>query len=668
MSFAQSVFSKDETNSILSNYYTKSQSNARYLTIGYQPPQVDLSPYALKTNLADYLPWQVASDYYAPKDSVYTISQADQTFVSKTFFDEFTTYGIFTRDQADARFAKVNDVFSRSESDARYMSINYTPPAFPDLSLYLLTSTANTLYKPLNWEPNLSAYLTISTANTLYKGIDWFPDLSAYALKSDLNFVAPSALTSYFTKTESDARFVCVGSPIVFPTNVGHDGSDGKRRFYFANNGRSYHYSSDGYEWRNADDSSPLLSLENDGDLLTRNVALQYNTLFLALNQDGNHYISHGMSNTASTNYNIDGVVFHGGVGGGILGQGGTTALKWLSGTISIPWALKVSGATNLNDISVLPRNGNDTNPAFSVQAYSHDNIQLYLDAYYDSVAATVRPSHSSYFRIHKVNSNLFIGAGTSQTNNTTSFNTLLQIAPAGQVTIYSTASDALSIQGSLNTGSAIYIAGNKVATEAAATTIATNIATNIVNANKFTGGTIQYLNITGQVSNYITPTLEGYSALTGNGFKCDSAAAFDREVAFNGQMTLTYNNTQSGCTKSGSGYSSIVSQISRYGVAGQFFVAVSDKRTKKNFRPIQSACDIVNSIMPVVYDRKDGSANDVHGFVAQDLVGILDDAVVPAGKELLGIDLAPMVAILWQVVKDLKQEIPEIKRTIKGA
>ncbi|KAJ3275987.1 hypothetical protein HK104_003731, partial [Borealophlyctis nickersoniae] len=56
----------------------------------------------------------------------------------------------------------------------------------------------------------------------------------------------------------------------------------------------------------------------------------------------------------------------------------------------------------------------------------------------------------------------------------------------------------------------------NKVATEAAATTIATNI----VNSNKFTGGTIQNLTITGQGSNHITPTLEGYSALTGNGFQ----------------------------------------------------------------------------------------------------------------------------------------------------
>ncbi|KAJ3277998.1 hypothetical protein HK104_002751 [Borealophlyctis nickersoniae] len=125
------------------------------------------------------------------------------------------------------------------------------------------------------------------------------------------------------------------------------------------------------------------------GTLLTGNVALQYNTLFLALNGDANHFISHGMSTVAGTNYNIDGVVVSGGVGGIILGQSGQTVLKCLNGVVSIPGNLKVSGATNLKDISILPRNGNDTNPAFSAQAYGHDNVNLYLDAFYNGSMPT---------------------------------------------------------------------------------------------------------------------------------------------------------------------------------------------------------------------------------------------------------------------------------------
>ncbi|KAJ3250212.1 hypothetical protein HK104_007489, partial [Borealophlyctis nickersoniae] len=101
-------YSRDEVNSITSQFaplefvYTKSAANQRFKPIEYEP---NLSAYALKTALDDYLPWQVALDFYASKESVYTKSETDQTFVSNTFFNEFTL-GVYTRDQADYTFAK----------------------------------------------------------------------------------------------------------------------------------------------------------------------------------------------------------------------------------------------------------------------------------------------------------------------------------------------------------------------------------------------------------------------------------------------------------------------------------------------------------------------------------------------------------------------------------
>ncbi|KAJ3245393.1 hypothetical protein HK104_007968, partial [Borealophlyctis nickersoniae] len=321
------------------------------------------------------MPVSVLYDTFAPSTNVFAKTEADERFVLNTFFDEFS-----------------QGVYSKDQSDARYMSINYTPPAPPDLSPYLLTSTANTLYKGINWQPDLSGYalttnldnyLPTSFAQTVFSKDKTNSILSNYYTKSQSDglYLQPSALGSYYTKSQSDSRYILTGSPIVFPINVGHDSSDGKRRFYFANNNCTYFYSPEGYEWRNADDSASLLKLENNGSLSTSgNVAIQYKSLFLGLTNDSNHFISHGMSDEALPNYNIDGVVVQGGQGG-ILGQAGTTALRWLNGVVTIPGSLKVIGSFDIPEVSLVPKNGSDTRPAFQVQSFTHDNVNIYFDA-----------------------------------------------------------------------------------------------------------------------------------------------------------------------------------------------------------------------------------------------------------------------------------------------
>ena len=54
--------------------------------------------------------------------------------------------------------------------------------------------------------------------------------------------------------------------------NIWHSTVDGKYRFHFGANGRTYFGSQNGYEWRNAGDGT-IMTLENDGTLKTGGIA-----------------------------------------------------------------------------------------------------------------------------------------------------------------------------------------------------------------------------------------------------------------------------------------------------------------------------------------------------------------------------------------------------------
>ncbi|KAJ3279740.1 hypothetical protein HK104_001189, partial [Borealophlyctis nickersoniae] len=349
-----------------------------FMPITYQP---DLSNFYSRDEINTLVSPLASREY------VYYRVEAGQTFPTFSYVQQYykpieyepDLSSYYSRDEVNSlisQFAPLEHVYTKATANQRFKPIDYAP----DLSPYALKTDLedyhpNSLHKSINWQPDLSPYLLSSTANTLYKSIDWEPNLSAYALKSDL-----ATLGSYWTKTESDGRFLRVGSPIIFPTDVSHDSSDGKHRFYFGNNARTYNYSRDGYEWRNAADTSSLLILDNGANLSTGNIALQYNTLFLGLVEDTNHYISHGMASLAATSYGIDGVVVQGGVGGGALGQSGTTALRWLNNVVSIPGSLQVSGSVNIAEVSIPPKNLSDTRPAFEIQVYMHDNVNILFD------------------------------------------------------------------------------------------------------------------------------------------------------------------------------------------------------------------------------------------------------------------------------------------------
>lgn len=96
-----------------------------------------------------------------------------------------------------------------------------------------------------------------------------------------------------------------------------------------------------------------------------------------------------------------------------------------------------------------------------------------------------------------------------------------------------------------------------------------------------------------------------------------------------------------------------------------------SDKRLKKNIKPF-NATEIVDKLKPVQFEWnnkakkynnnfKDGKN---YGLIAQDSDGIIDDLVfdLPDGKGYKGVRYEKLIPILLQAIKELKQEINDLK------
>ncbi|KAJ3248462.1 hypothetical protein HK104_007722 [Borealophlyctis nickersoniae] len=125
--------------------------------------------------------------------------------------------------QADGRFALKTDLesigysfYTKEQADARFLPVTYTPPA-PDLTGYLLQTTADTLYKPLSWEPDHTVYALKSDLLDFlpfnYSQQLFYPRQEADAIFATKDFVQnsyvqPSALGNYYTKAESDTYYV----------------------------------------------------------------------------------------------------------------------------------------------------------------------------------------------------------------------------------------------------------------------------------------------------------------------------------------------------------------------------------------------------------------------------------------------------------------------------
>jgi hypothetical protein len=91
--------------------------------------------------------------------------------------------------------------------------------------------------------------------------------------------------------------------------------------------------------------------------------------------------------------------------------------------------------------------------------------------------------------------------------------------------------------------------------------------------------------------------------------------------------------------------------------------VETSTYKVKENIQPITGALDSMLQLTGVTYDRKDKSSKNEAGLIAEEVNKILPNVVAKdANGDPEGINYTKLTAYLIEAVKELKQEIEELK------
>lgn len=92
---------------------------------------------------------------------------------------------------------------------------------------------------------------------------------------------------------------------------------------------------------------------------------------------------------------------------------------------------------------------------------------------------------------------------------------------------------------------------------------------------------------------------------------------------------------------------------------------STSDRRAKDNIRSLEYGLKDIIKLMPKKFDmKKDGSTSI--GLIAQEVNEIIPEVVAQISDEYLGINYSLLVSVLINAVKELKEEIEELKLNIK--
>ena len=96
---------------------------------------------------------------------------------------------------------------------------------------------------------------------------------------------------------------------------------------------------------------------------------------------------------------------------------------------------------------------------------------------------------------------------------------------------------------------------------------------------------------------------------------------------------------------------------------------ATSDKRLKDNIKPIENALDKVNKISGVTFQwneisQKETGKKDV-GVIAQEIEEILPELVETRSNGYKAVDYPKLTALLIEAVKDLSNQVKELKNGV---
>jgi len=181
-------------------------------------------------------------------------------------------------------------------------------------------------------------------------------------------------------------------------------------------------------------------------------------------------------------------------------------------------------------------------------------------------------------------------------------------------------------------------------------------------------------------------PTWDATGYLTATGFKVGTQSGFlkaNGNVDTNTYLTsapapkspggengnIQYKNGSDFAGSAGLTFNSTTNELS---CSGDITAFASDERLKTNFKPIENAVDKVLQLRGFTYNFNEigeGLGFDTSirhaGVSAQEVQAVLPEAVcpAPASDEYLTVKYDKLVPLLIEAIKELKEEINELKR-----
>ena len=155
------------------------------------------------------------------------------------------------------------------------------------------------------------------------------------------------------------------------------------------------------------------------------------------------------------------------------------------------------------------------------------------------------------------------------------------------------------------------------------------------------------------------------YYAHGGNWVKL---AKHDDSIKSNANDTASGIITFSNSTASTSATTGAVVVTGGVGVGGSIYAtgdvtAYSDESLKTNIKTIDNGLDKVMALRGITFDRiADGSTST--GVSAQDVKAVLPEAVATDDEGLMAVKYGNLVGLLIEAIKDLKEEVNELKAT----
>jgi hypothetical protein len=149
--------------------------------------------------------------------------------------------------------------------------------------------------------------------------------------------------------------------------------------------------------------------------------------------------------------------------------------------------------------------------------------------------------------------------------------------------------------------------------------------------------------------------------AVSGSDRQLNFASGYWIRMQSSGQMIIGPNNLQMWACRP----SDRVAYNNVGSVAGTSWFNICDQRLKENIRDDDEGLKLVRQMRPKRYRRKIDKGEEFY-FIAQDIQKLMPDAVRPIGElegePTLGINEGAIVACLVNAVRELHEELQELK------